>query len=136
MLQMSIASNLCFSSDDDKKKGTFLDAIFILPFSQGMLTSQELIDDFKLLDSKILLFLENLHKLEFHDNSKDVHWIIERRPGEGSEIILTDGRQEEEFSETRWRVFHKEIPVKDKTIIPEGKEGIAGTRITIAIPVE
>ncbi len=111
-------------------------AIFILPFSQGMPTSQELIDDFKLLDSKILLFLKNLHKLEFHDNSKDVHWEIERRPGEGAEIILSDGRQEEEFNETRWRVFHKDIPVKDKTIIPEGKEGITETRMTIAIPVD
>ncbi|MFC2066845.1 DUF3883 domain-containing protein [Chloroflexota bacterium] len=111
-------------------------AIFILPFSPGMPTSQELIDDFKLLDSKILLFLENLHKLEFHDNFRDVHWIIERRPGEGSEIILTDGRQDEEFSETKWRVFHKDISVKDKTIVPEGKEGIAETRITIAIPID
>jgi len=81
-----------------------------------------LIDQFKMLDSKILLFLRNLSKLEFHDNEAGVHWAIERKPGEDSEIVITDGRQES-TDKTAWRVFHRDIPVDDKTIIPEGKEG-------------
>jgi len=110
-------------------------SIFILPFSDGLPDSQELIKDFDLIDSKILLFLDNLNKLEFHDNVNKSHWVIERKPGENSEIILTDGRQQEDTSETRWRVFHKDIRVTDNVEIPEGKEGIAKTRITIAFPI-
>lgn len=111
-------------------------AIFILPFCEGMPTSAELIKDFNLIDSKILLFLENLRKLQFHDNVNDVHWEIEKKAGEDSEILLFDGRQEEEVKETRWRVFHCDIPVRNKDIIPEGKEGITETRLTIAIPID
>src|SRR4030042_1355345 len=110
-------------------------AIFVLPFSEDSPSLKELIEDFILVDSKILLFLENLEKLEFHDNVNNDHWIIERKNGENSEIILTDGRQKEEENETRWRVFHKDIRVTDEVKIPEGKEGITNTRITIAFPI-
>lgn len=111
-------------------------AIFVLPFSEGMPTPTELTADFSLIDSKILLFLENLRKLEFHDNIRGIHWEIERKVGEDSAVLLFDGRQEEEVKETRWRVFHRDVLVGEKGIIPEGKEGIAETRLTIAIPID
>lgn len=110
-------------------------AIFVLPFCEGMPRSAELIDDFNLIDSKILLFLDNLHKLQFHDNINDVHWEIEKKVGADSDILLFDGRNGEAVKETRWRVFHRDITVTDKDIIPEGKEGITETRLTIAIPI-
>lgn len=111
-------------------------AIFVLPFCEGMPTSEELITDFNLIDSKILLFLESLRKLQFHDNVNNAYWEIEKKVGEDSEILLVDGRQEEESKETRWRVFHRDVPVREKNIIPEGKEGITETRLTIAIPID
>lgn len=111
-------------------------AIFVLPFCEAMPTPAELIEDFNLIDSKILLFLDNVRKLQFHDNINNIHWEIEKKAGEGSEILLSDGRQEGEDRETKWRVFHRDIPVKDESIIPEGKEGITETRLTIAIPTD
>lgn len=111
-------------------------AVFVLPYCEGMPKPQQLIADFNVLDSRILLFLDNLRKLEFHDNISNIHWEIEKRPAKDSEVILIDGRQEEETKETKWRVFHQVIPVRDKGIVPEGKEGITETRLTIALPVD
>lgn len=111
-------------------------AIFVLPFCEGMPTSEELIADFNLIDSKILLFLESLNKLQFHDNVNNIHWEIEKRVRGSSEVLLVDGRQEEDSKETKWRVFHRNVPVRERNIIPEGKEGITDTRLTIAIPID
>lgn len=112
-------------------------AIFLLPYSEGMPAPGELIEDFKRLDSKILLFLDNLQNLRFDDNINDIHWEIRKEPNKDSQVLLFDGRQEEEeLRETRWKVFHRDIPVTNKDIVPEGKEGISETRLTIAFPID
>ncbi|MBA7560716.1 hypothetical protein ES708_02345 [subsurface metagenome] len=112
-------------------------AIFILPSCKGMPTSKELVDNFyKSFDSKILLFLSHLKKVEFRDEINHVYWEIEKKFGENSEVILVDGRYEGEAKETRWRIFHQDIVVSDKHIIPEGKEGITETRLTLAFPTD
>jgi len=112
-------------------------AIFLLPYSEGMPAPGELIEDFKRLDSKILLFLDNLQNLRFDDNINDIHWEIRKEPNKDSQVLLFDGRQEEEeLRETRWKVFHRDIPVTNKDIVPEGKEEITETRLTIAFPID
>lgn len=108
-------------------------AIFVLPLPSDSATRQELIDNFNRLDDKILLFLENLQKLEFVDAVSGNEWRIEKSLEENSTISMLDSRNEEE---TRWRVFHRTIPVDDEAIVPEGKEGLQETRISIAFPVD
>jgi len=108
-------------------------AIFVLPYSSGLSTPQELIESFNCLDDRILLFLENVQTLEFIDNMSGEAWSIEKDLQENSTISLLDTRNEEE---TKWRVFHRNIQVDDETIVPEGKEDIKQTRITLAFPVD
>ncbi len=108
-------------------------AIFILPYSAGLSTPKELIENFNSLDDKILLFLENLGELKFIDNIGSSEWKIKKNLEEGSTLSLFDTRNEEE---TKWRVFHRHKQVDNEKIVPEGKEGIKKTRITIAFPID
>jgi len=108
-------------------------AIFILPYSSGLPTPEELIENFNSLDDKILLFLENLGELKFIDNINSSEWEIKKNLEGDSKVSLFDTRKEEG---TKWRVFHRDIQVDNEKIVPEGKEGIKETRITIAFPAD
>lgn len=108
-------------------------AIFVLPLSSDSATRQELIDSFNRLDDKILLFLENVQKLEFVDAVSGAEWRLEKSLEQNSTISIWDSRDEEE---SRWRVFHRTIPVDDEATLPEGKEGLSETRISIGLPVD
>ena len=105
-------------------------AIFILPYST-LSTPKELIHNFNLIDDKILLFLESLKELKFIDNINNSKWAIKKNLQDDSVISLLDMRTEQE---TKWKVFHKVLRVENQEIIPEGKEGIKETKITIAFP--
>ena len=107
-------------------------AIFVLPYG-ALSTPKELIDNFNLIDDKILLFLESLRELEFIDNINNSKWAIKKNVQNGSVVSLLDMRTEQE---TKWDVFHQVLRVEDKEIIPEGKEGITETKITIAFPLD
>lgn len=107
-------------------------AIFVLPYST-LSTTEELIQNFNLVDDKILLFLESLRELRFIDNINNNNWIIKKDSRADSVFTLLNMRTSEK---TEWTVFHQVLPVKDKEIIPEGKEGIKETKITIAFPLD
>jgi len=107
-------------------------AIFVLPYC-ALSTPQELIDNFNLIDDRILLFLESLKKIKFIDNINNTKWSIEKNLQSDSVVSLLNTRTEQE---TRWSVFHQVLPVEDQEIIPEGKEGIEETKITIAFPLD
>ena len=109
-------------------------SIFILPQSEGLPTIPELIENFKEIDDKILLFLNKLKALHFIDKVNDQSWSIEKPPSEDEFILLKDGRT---GKDTKWRVFHDDLTVSpDEVPIPEGKEGITDTRIIIAFPYD
>jgi hypothetical protein len=108
-------------------------AIFVLPYSPELPTPRELIENFNLIDDKILLFLENIKELKFIDNSKKTGWEIKKEFEDPSRVSLIDTRTNEK---TNWRVFHRNLKVLDENVVPEGKEGIKETRITIAFPSE
>lgn len=108
-------------------------AIFVLPYSSGLPTPGELIENFNSLDDKILLFLENLRELKFIDNIGSSEWEIKKNLEGDSKVSLFDTRNEEE---TKWRVFHRNMQVDNEKIVPEGKEGIKETQITIAFPID
>jgi len=108
-------------------------AIFILPYSSGLPTPEELIENFNSLDDKLLLFLENLEELKFIDNINSSEWEIKKNLEGDSKVFLFDTRKEEG---TKWRVFHRNIQVDNEKIVPEGKEEIKETRITIAFPAD
>lgn len=110
-------------------KGT----IFVLPYCPGLPTLGELIENFNSLDDKILLFLENLRQLKFIDNISSNKWEINKRLDGDSKVCLFNTQSEEE---TKWRIFHRNIRVDNEKIVPEGKEGIKETRITIAFPID
>lgn len=113
-----------------KDKGS----IFVLPESEDLPTIPELIDNFKEIDEKILLFLNKLKALHFIDKVNDESWSIEKPPSGDDFILLKNGRT---GKETKWRVFHDDLPVSpDEVPIPEGKEGITDTRIIIAFPYD
>ena len=80
-----------------------------------------------------MLFLENLGELKFIDNISSSEWEIKKNLEGGSKVSLFDTRNEEE---TKWRAFHRNIQVDNEKIVPEGKEGIKETRITIAFPID
>jgi len=107
-------------------------AIFILPYSTAS-TPEELIQNFNLIDDKILLFLESLEELKFIDNINNNKWAIKKKLQEDSVLSLINLRTGQE---TNWNAFHKVLGVKDQEIVPEGKEGIEQTRITIGFPLE
>lgn len=114
----------------NKDKG----AIFIFPQAEGSPTIQELIENFKEIDEKILLFLENLKTLNFIDNLNGDKWSIEKPPADDSIVSLKNGRTNQT---TKWKVFYKDLPVSgEKVPIPEGKEGITDTRVLIAFPAD
>ena len=108
-------------------------AIFVLPLCSDSPTRQELIDSFSKLDSRLLLFLENLQKLQFVDAISGNEWRFEKSLEENSVISLWDSREQEE---TRWRIFHDTVRVDDDAIVPEGKEGLSETRISIGFPID
>lgn len=118
-------------------------SIFVLPHSQGFPTSSELIENFRReIDDKILLFLDKLKALHFIDKVNDESWSIEKPStddllipdADDSLILLRDGRTNQT---TKWRVFHKDLPVSEEEVsIPEGKEGITDTRILVAFPCD
>lgn len=111
-----------------KDKGT----IFIFPQTEGLPCITELIDNFKEIDEKILLFLNKLKILHFIDNVNGEEWCIEKPDTEEDLIILKNGKT---GNETKWKVFHQDLPVHKREVsIPEGKEGITDTRILIAFP--
>jgi len=107
-------------------------AIFILPYFPELATAKDLIENFNSLDAKILLFLEYLGELKFIDNINNTEWKF-RKNIEGSIVSLLDTRTKEE---TKWRVFHRNIRIDNKKIVPKGKEGIKETRITIAFAID
>jgi hypothetical protein len=112
----------------NKDKGS----IFILPQSEGLPTIPDFIENFKEIDEKILLFLNNVKELNFIDKVNNEQWSIEKPPSENSLISLKNGRTNQE---TKWRVFHKDLPVSSQEVlIPEEKKGIENTRIIIAFP--
>jgi hypothetical protein len=106
--------------------------IFILRYSASS-TPEELIQNFNLIDDKILLFLESLEELKFIDNINNNNWVIKKNLQEDSVISLSDLRTGQV---TKWNVFHQVLGVEEQEIVPEGKEGIEETRITIAFPLE
>lgn len=109
-------------------------SIFVLPQSESLPSIPEVLENFKELDDKILLFLDQLKTLHFIDNIHGERWSIERLPSKDSLVILRDGR---DGKTTKWMVFHEDLKVSSKDIsIPEGKEGITNTRITIALPAD
>lgn len=113
-----------------KEKGS----IFVLPQSEKLPTIPDLIDNFKEIDDKILLFLSSLKSLHFIDRINDESWSIEKPEAENNIIRLVNGRED---TETSWIVFHRDLSVKpDEISIPEGKEGITDTRIIIAFPCD
>jgi len=107
-------------------------AIFILPYSASS-NPKELIDNFNLIDDKILLFLESINELKLINNINGDKWAIKKHLHDNSVASLSNTRTGQE---TKWNVFHQVLCVKDKEIIPEGKEGIEETRITIAFPLD
>ncbi len=119
-------------------------AVFALPYCPELASSQTLIENFSLIDEKLLLFLDNLKKLSFADLINGPEWTIHNKP-EASTTFSAD-EQEVKCStvflintltgETKWKVFHQVLTVKDSKIIPEGKTGIENTRITIAFPLD
>jgi len=109
------------------------ETIFVLPYCSELATPEGLIENFNTIDDKILLFLENLGELKFIDNIRSSKWEIKKNLEGDSEVSLYDTRNEEE---TKWRVFHRNIQVDNEKIVPEGKEGIKETRITIAFPID
>jgi hypothetical protein len=119
-------------------------SVFALPYCPELASPQTLIENFSLIDEKLLLFLDDLQKLSFVDRINGPEWTIYKDP-EASSIFLVDGLEAKYFAvslvntltgATRWKVFHLDLPVKDKNIVPEGKEGIENTRITIAFPLD
>jgi len=113
----------------DRQRGS----VFVLPHSEGLPGPIELIQSFKEIDSKILLFLDDLKKLVFIDKINNAEWSIEKEPPSDKHTILKDGRTGES---SQWRVFHKPLKVGQDTPIPEGKGGITDTRITLAFPAD
>jgi len=107
-------------------------AIFIMPYTT-LSTPEELIQNFNLIDDKILLFLESLRELKFIDNINNNNWVIKNNMQTDSVLSLLNMRTEQE---TKWNVFHQVLRVANQEIIPEGKEGIEETRITIAFPLD
>jgi len=107
-------------------------ATFILPYGT-LSTFAELIDNFNLIDDKILLFLESLEELKFIDNVNNNNWAIKKGLQNGSLLSLANTRTGQE---TKWNVFHKVLHVENQEIVPKGKEGIEETRITIAFPLD
>jgi len=85
------------------------------------------------LDDKILLFLEHLQKLEFVDTVSGSEWTLNKTPEGDSTICIRDSRDEQG---TRWRVFERTIRVGDDAIVPEEKEGLSETRISILLPID
>jgi len=108
-------------------------SIFILPYYPELSISEILIENFSSLDEKILLFLKNLKELKLIDNINKVSWEIKKDLEKNSIISLFNTRNEEK---TKWRVFHHDLPVDNEKIVPEGKEGIKETRITVAFPID
>lgn len=109
-------------------------SIFVLPQTHGLPTIPELIENFKEIDEKILLFLNNLKSLHFINRVNNEQWSIEKLPSEGSLISLRNGRTNQI---TKWRVFHKDLPVSSQEVlIPEEKKGIESTRIVVAFPCD
>jgi len=106
--------------------------IFILPYSASS-TPKELIENFNLVDDKILLFLESLEELKFVDNINNNNWVIKKNLQDNSTLSLLNTRTGQE---TKWNVFHHVLRVENREIVPEGKEGIEETRITIAFPLD
>lgn len=107
-------------------------AIFVLPYCTSP-TPKELIGNFNVIDDKILLFLESIEELKFIDNINKNKWAIKKHLEDDSVALLSNMRTGQE---TKWNVFHQALHVEDKEIIPEGKEGIEETRITIAFPLD
>ena len=110
-------------------------ALFVLPYSEDLHSPQELLKEFALIDSKILLFLKNLTKINFKDNINGLSWSMEKIPGENHEVTILDGRPDA-TKEAKWKVFDKDIEIPAGCPIPEGKEGIKETRLTVAFPVD
>jgi len=109
-------------------------SIFVLPQSESLSTIPELIENFKEIDEKILLFLNNVKSLRFIDKVNNEQWSIEKLPSEISLIALKNGRTDQA---TKWRVFHKDLPVSSQEVqIPEEKKGVETTRIVIAFPCD
>jgi len=111
-------------------------SIFVLPQSEGLPTIPELIENFKEIDEKILLFLSKVRSVQFIDKVNNEQWSIEKPPSETSLISLKNGRTGQT---TKWRVSYKDLPVSSQEVqIPEEKEGIesTGTRIVIAFPCD
>jgi hypothetical protein len=107
-------------------------AIFILPYVPSA-SPDELIRNFSMIDDKILLFLESLRQLKFVDDINNKSWEIKKNSQNTSVIsLLNTGTA----MESRWAAYHDDIQVEDPEIIPEGKEGIEKTRITIAFPLD
>jgi hypothetical protein len=88
-----------------KEKGS----IFVLPQSDELPTIPDLIDNFREIDDKILLFLSSLKSLHFIDRINDESWSIEKPEAENNLIRLVDGRED---TETSWIVFHRDLSVK------------------------
>lgn len=107
-------------------------AIFILPYSSGLSSPKELIENFNLIDDKILLFMRELEELHFIDNTNKINWAIKKNIENG----LISLQNTHTNQETKWKVFDRDIDVKDEKIVPKGKEGIGETRITIIFPTD
>lgn len=113
-----------------KEKGS----IFVLPSSKNLPPIPELVENFKEIEDKILLFLEKLGALHFIDNVNDESWSITKPPAEDAFIVLENGRTGQT---TKWMVFHDDIKVSEELIsIPEGKEGVKETRVLVGFPCD
>jgi hypothetical protein len=115
-------------------------AIFLLPYCPELAPPDTLIENFGLIDEKLLLFLESLQKLVFEDLIHDRRCEIQKEPSDVFTInetkYFTISLVNTHTGTTKWKVFHRDLPVKDQGIVPEGKQGIEKTRITLAFPLE
>jgi hypothetical protein len=115
-------------------------AVFVLPYSPELATPDTLIANFGLIDEKLLLFLESLQKLGFEDLIHDRRWEIQKEASDSFTIndtkYSTVSLGNTLTGTTKWKVSHRDLPVKDQSIVPEGKQGIEKTRITLAFPLD
>jgi len=123
-------------------------AIFLLPYSPGLSTPETLIENFGLIDEKLLLFMENIKKLSFEDLIHGSKWEIKTpETPEPYQSLVIKGRGKTKYSTVslintlrdepkKWVVYHRDLSVKGQTLVPEGKQGIKRTRITVAFPLD
>lgn len=81
-------------------------AIFVLPYSSELSTPSELIENFNLIDDKILLFLD-LKELKFIEKINNSAWTIKKKLQD--DLIFLQNTHTDQ--ETKWKVFSKPFAI-------------------------